>query len=135
MMLPGLDGGARISAGATVAIPCQPGVRWMLCTPSAGRHRAIVSRWNDEPEKRDRAPVDLSEVAPISGWSEVYEPIEPHDHGWLQRESDTRIYWEESGNPAGRPALYLHGGPGSGLGSGAYRQRFDPVVYRIIGLD
>ena len=65
----------------------------------------------------------------------MYEPIDPHDHGWLQRESDTRIYWEESGNPAGRPALYLHGGPGSGLGSGAYRQRFDPVAYRIIGLD
>lgn len=45
------------------------------------------------------------------------------------------MYWETSGNPRGRPALYLHGGPGSGLGRGGYRRRFDPAKYLIVGFD
>lgn len=45
------------------------------------------------------------------------------------------LYWESSGNPAGRPALYLHGGPGGGLGKGGYRRRFDPTKYLIVGFD
>jgi proline iminopeptidase len=45
------------------------------------------------------------------------------------------IYWEESGNPDGIPAVYLHGGPGGDLGDGGYRRRFDPARFRIIGLD
>jgi proline iminopeptidase len=45
------------------------------------------------------------------------------------------IYWEESGNPVGIPALYLHGGPGSTLGTGGYRTKFDPTRFRIIALD
>ncbi|MFC7406246.1 hypothetical protein [Georgenia alba] len=45
------------------------------------------------------------------------------------------IYWEESGDPHGIPALYLHGGPGGGLGKGGYRERFDPQRFRIVGLD
>ncbi|TCO60822.1 proline iminopeptidase [Actinocrispum wychmicini] len=44
------------------------------------------------------------------------------------------IYWETSGNPSGKPALYLHGGPGGGLRPG-YRSRFDPEKYLIIGFD
>jgi proline iminopeptidase len=45
------------------------------------------------------------------------------------------LAWEESGNPAGIPALFLHGGPGSGLGQRGYVQSFDPVRYRVIGFD
>lgn len=45
------------------------------------------------------------------------------------------IYWEASGNPDGKPLLYLHGGPGSGLGSGSYRQRADPRRHLIVGID
>lgn len=44
------------------------------------------------------------------------------------------IYWETSGNPRGKPALHLHGGPGSGLAPN-YRQRFDPERYLIVGID
>lgn len=65
----------------------------------------------------------------------MHDPIEPHEHGWLPRPDGTQLYWESSGNPTGQAALYLHGGPGSGLGRGSYRRRFDPDVYRIIGLD
>jgi proline iminopeptidase len=65
----------------------------------------------------------------------LYFPIDPFQSGLLDVGGDNRIYWEVSGNPLGKPALYLHGGPGSGLGSGGYRQRFDPRTYRIVGID
>ncbi|WP_417564322.1 alpha/beta fold hydrolase [Microbacterium sp.] len=65
----------------------------------------------------------------------MYPPIEPHAHGWVHRPDGAEIFWEESGAPGGRPALYLHGGPGGGLGRGGYRRRFDPAVYRTIGID
>jgi proline iminopeptidase len=45
-----------------------------------------------------------------------------------------RLYWEMSGNPAGRPVVVLHGGPGSGSRPG-WRQWFDPEVFRIVQLD
>lgn len=44
------------------------------------------------------------------------------------------VYWECCGNPKGRPALYLHGGPGSGCTPGS-RRYFDPQVYRIVLFD
>ncbi|MDR6103353.1 proline iminopeptidase [Agrobacterium larrymoorei] len=55
--------------------------------------------------------------------------------GLLAVDEKTEIYWETSGNPTGKPALYLHGGPGSSLGSGSYRQLFDPDAYFIVGID
>lgn len=65
----------------------------------------------------------------------MFEPITPSTHGWLNRPDGVRLYWEESGNPEGQAAIYLHGGPGSGLGTGGYRRRFDPTKYRIVGMD
>lgn len=44
-----------------------------------------------------------------------------------------QLYWEESGNPHGIAALYLHGGPGAPLRPG-YRRNFDPERYRLISL-
>lgn len=63
-----------------------------------------------------------------------FPPIEPYDTGWLDVGDGQRIYWEASGNPAGKPALALHGGPGSGLSPGR-RRSFDPERYRLIQLD
>lgn len=65
---------------------------------------------------------------------ERYPEIEPFDHGMLEVGDGHRIYWEASGNPLGRPALALHGGPGSGSSTGR-RQSFDPAVYRLIQFD
>ncbi|MED5369681.1 MAG: alpha/beta fold hydrolase [Myxococcota bacterium] len=69
--------------------------------------------------------------------TELHPPIEPNQTGMLQvgsADATHHLYWEESGNPAGKPALFLHGGPGGGTRPGV-RQFFDPQVYRIILLD
>ncbi|MDK4734054.1 prolyl aminopeptidase [Rhizobium sp. CNPSo 3490] len=64
----------------------------------------------------------------------LYPEIEPYDHGLLDTGDGNLIYWEACGNPMGRPALVLHGGPGSGCSTAARRQ-FDPDAYRIILFD
>jgi proline iminopeptidase len=63
-----------------------------------------------------------------------YSVVEPHESGWLEVGEGQRIYWEVSGNPAGKPALTLHGGPGSGL-SPHRRGLFDPERYRLVQFD
>ncbi|MCP2336595.1 prolyl aminopeptidase [Actinomadura rupiterrae] len=64
----------------------------------------------------------------------MYPPIEPHTHGMLPVGDGQELYWEECGNPDGKPALFLHGGPGGGLLPNA-RSWFDPDAYRIILFD
>ncbi|CAM5686502.1 Proline iminopeptidase [Streptomyces alboniger] len=64
----------------------------------------------------------------------LYPDIEPHDHGMLDVGDGNRVYWETCGNPRGKPALVLHGGPGSGC-TPYFRRLFDPAVYRIVLLD
>jgi proline iminopeptidase len=44
----------------------------------------------------------------------LYPPIEPYHTGRLQVSSIHEIYFEESGNPSGKPVIFLHGGPGGG---------------------
>lgn len=65
----------------------------------------------------------------------IYERYEPFRMSAVDAEGEAAIYCEESGNPAGIPALWLHGGPGGSLGSGWYRTHFDPARYRLIGID
>lgn len=64
----------------------------------------------------------------------VYPPIEPYEHGLLDVGDGQQVYWETSGNPAGKPVVMLHGGPGGGCNP-RHRQQFDPRVYRIVLLD
>ncbi|MEU6251667.1 prolyl aminopeptidase [Streptomyces sp. NPDC047043] len=63
-----------------------------------------------------------------------YPQIEPYDHGMLDVGDGNRVYWETCGNPHGKPALVLHGGPGSGC-TPYFRRLFDPAAYRIVLLD
>ena len=63
-----------------------------------------------------------------------YPPIEPYESGLLDVGDGSRIYWEEVGSPDGKPALVVHGGPGSGCGEGS-RRYFDPGRYRTILFD
>jgi len=63
-----------------------------------------------------------------------FPPVEPYDSGTLDVGNHYRVYWECCGNPEGQPALYLHGGPGSGCSVGQ-RRFFDPEVYRVVLFD
>lgn len=64
----------------------------------------------------------------------LHPAIEPFNHGLLEVGDGNRIYWETCGNPDGKPALVLHGGPGSGAGEWA-RRLFDPAAYRAVVFD
>ena len=61
----------------------------------------------------------------------LYPDIEPYDVGKLSVSDLHTIVYEEVGSPRGRPALFLHGGPGVGISS-SYRRFFDPEYYRLV---
>jgi len=63
-----------------------------------------------------------------------YPPIEPYASGTLAVDAPHELYWEECGNPAGIPILFVHGGPGAGC-STFDRCFFDPDAFRIVLLD
>jgi proline iminopeptidase len=46
---------------------------------------------------------------------ELYPAIEPYDHGLLDVRDGNLVYWETCGNPDGKPAVMVHGGPGQGM--------------------
>lgn len=64
----------------------------------------------------------------------LYPPIEPYAHGMFDAGDGQRIYVEECGNPDGKPAVVLHGGPGSGC-TPFQRRFFDPARYRVVLFD
>ena len=64
----------------------------------------------------------------------LYPDIEPYDVGKLSVSDLHTIVYEEVGSPRGRPALFLHGGPGVGISS-SYRRFFDPEYYRLVLVD
>ena len=64
----------------------------------------------------------------------MYPEIEPYASGLLDAGVGNHVYWEACGNPAGKPALMVHGGPGSGC-SPAFRRFFDPARYRAVLFD
>jgi proline iminopeptidase len=65
---------------------------------------------------------------------DLFPPIEPYRTGRLRLDSRHTMYWEESGNPHGVPALFLHGGPGAGA-TPVHRRFFDPAYWRIVIYD
>ncbi|MCF6476601.1 prolyl aminopeptidase [Nonomuraea sp. MG754425] len=64
----------------------------------------------------------------------MYPAIEPYEHGLLDTGDGNLIYWEACGNPDGKPAVIVHGGPGSGCSTNM-RRTFDPERFRIILFD
>ena len=65
---------------------------------------------------------------------QLYPPIEPYRTGTLPVSELHTLYFEEAGNPAGRPVVFLHGGPGGGLDPD-YRRYFDPERWRVVLFD
>ena len=66
--------------------------------------------------------------------TQLFKPLVPFRSGRLAVDARHELYWEECGNPAGTPVLFLHGGPGGGI-SPQHRRFFDPAFYRIVLFD
>jgi proline iminopeptidase len=64
----------------------------------------------------------------------MFPALEPRDSGMLAVGDGHEMYWERCGNPEGRPAVFLHGGPGSGSRPNQ-RRLFDPDLYDVVLLD
>ncbi|MHB8680068.1 MAG: prolyl aminopeptidase [Rudaea sp.] len=64
----------------------------------------------------------------------LYPEIEPFDSGMLRVSDIHTLYYEQCGNPHGKPALFVHGGPGAGCNTNS-RRFFDPARYRIVLFD
>ena len=73
-------------------------------------------------------------VLPSNDRRTKFPPVETFNKGFMQVDAEHSVYFEESGNPQGKPVLFLHGGPGAGPEPG-HRQYFDPKVYRIVLID
>src|SRR5215468_3437735 len=71
---------------------------------------------------------------PLTPRRTLYPEIEPYETGMLDVGDGHRLYWELSGNPSGKPVVFLHGGPGGGS-SPKQRPFFDPARYRIVLFD
>ena len=64
----------------------------------------------------------------------LYPPIEPYRRGTLRVDAVHELYFEESGNPRGKPVVFVHGGPGGGT-EARQRRFFDPNKYRVVLFD
>src|SRR5438270_4061718 len=64
----------------------------------------------------------------------LYDPIEPYETSRLKVSDVHELYYEQCGNPNGKPVVFLHGGPGGGL-IPEYRRFFDPNAYRVVLFD
>jgi proline iminopeptidase len=80
-------------------------------------------------KKKSRKP-----AAPKRAAGAFYPPIKPYNSGWLRVSPVHEIYYEESGNPKGKPVVFLHGGPGGGTDA-KMRRFFNPRRYRIVLFD
>lgn len=64
----------------------------------------------------------------------LYPPIEPYETGMLEVGDGHTIYWERVGTRGAKPAVFLHGGPGSGC-SNTQRRQWDPALYDVLLFD
>ncbi|MFZ9890136.1 MAG: alpha/beta fold hydrolase, partial [Myxococcota bacterium] len=64
----------------------------------------------------------------------LYPPLEPYDRMRFRASELHELYVEQSGNPAGTPVVFFHGGPGGGTDP-MHRRYFDPSKYRIVLFD
>jgi proline iminopeptidase len=65
---------------------------------------------------------------------DLFPEIGPFETGYLPLSDGHVMYWEQCGNPRGKPVLFLHGGPGAGAGA-VHRRFFDPAIWRVIIFD
>src|SRR2546427_841309 len=101
------------------------------CRSGTARPRSAQDDRFDDPDPvADPRMGELASLA-VPG---LFPEIEPRASGMLRLDAAHSMYWEESGDPDGIPAVFLHGGPGAGS-TPKHRRFFDPGAYRIIVYD
>ena len=93
--------------------------------------RRGTARGKAKRAARKTSPRTPPRAAPADG---LYPPLRPYRTGRLRVSPLHELYFEESGNPQGRPVVFLHGGPGGGTNP-QMRRFFDPARYRIVLFD
>lgn len=101
-----------------------PGVRGFNFTVACGRR---MENLGPSAHNRGMSTTDTKRRP-------LYPPIEPFNTGWLEVGHGHRLYYEECGNPHGKPVVVLHGGPGGGCNA-KMRRFFSPDIYRIVLFD
>ena len=81
-----------------------------------------------------KARAHNSGMANSAATRSLYPAIDPYMSDWLDVGDGHRLYYEQSGNPDGKPVVVLHGGPGGGSDA-SMRRFFDPAIYRIVVFD
>jgi len=71
---------------------------------------------------------------PVNYPVQLYPELDPYASGHLDVGDGHELYWEQCGNPEGRPVIFLHGGPGAGCDERS-RRFFDPSFYLIVVFD
>jgi proline iminopeptidase len=105
----------------------------MASKRKAARRVSQKSAQKRHPNRRIVAARKRKAIAP-AGVRTLYPAIEPYNHGMLRVSAEHELYFEECGNPKGKPVVFVHGGPGAGCDNRA-RRFFDPDAYRIILFD
>src|SRR5690606_7571023 len=117
------------------------GSRARRCVRCCRRPASMPGRprgtWNSATASRTAATIAESHVAESPeehAMRTLYPEIEPYDTGTLEVDARHKLYYEQCGNPEGKPVVLLHGGPGGGC-SAKMRRFHDPAKYRIILFD
>src|SRR5690606_11864718 len=107
---------------------------WPMCAPCATWSSATAS---PSAASTVRPPVHARIAHPFrseAGMRMLYPDIAPFDTGMLPVDGRHRLYYEQCGNPRGKPVVLLHGGPGGGCNT-KMRCFHDPARYRIVLFD
>ena len=106
-------------------------------------HTGVPVRHRDPRCRPVRTPSPATSVTRVDAYTPHWAPMtlrslypetEPYASGMLDVGGGHSVYWEECGNPEGKPVVFLHGGPGAGC-SPSHRRLFDPARYRITLFD
>src|ERR1700733_4995831 len=111
-------------AGGSGPAPRPKHSRGLVCSSPAGRRGGVVAG----------AELMLGGMDAARIGSPTYPQSAPYAHGWLDVGDGHSLYWEVCGRRDGKPAVVLHGGPGSGVSS-TWTELFDPGEYRVVLFD
>jgi len=87
-----------------------------------------------QPLRRHVSRAHSKKIIAKPGLRSLYPASRARRSGWLRVSAVHEIYWEEYGDPQGKPAVFVHGGPGAGADKRAH-QFFDPESFRIVVFD